>query len=188
MYVNITNACPCACVFCIRNTTDCVGDADSLWLPYEPSLEEIKRAFDERSDLNQVDEVVFCGYGEPMVRANDVVDIAKYVKEKSGLRVRINTNGLIKFLAPDFDVSALSGLVDSVSVSLNADDEAEYTRIVNPVFGLVAYNAVIEFIKEAKQYTSVTATVLEDLGPERIENCHRIAQALGIPLRVRGYM
>jgi TatD family-associated radical SAM protein len=188
LYVNITNACPCACVFCIRQSTDSVGDADSLWLEREPTVEEVKRAFDARDDLHDVDEVVFCGYGEPMVRAWDVLAIAKHIKEKTGLKVRINTNGLVKLLAPDFDVALLAGVVDSASVSLNADDAAEYVRIVQPVFGPAAYDAVVDFVKETKQYMDVTVTVMEDLGQARIDNCRQIAKTLGVPLRVRSYM
>lgn len=188
LYVNITNACPCACVFCIRQSTDSVGDADSLWLEHEPTVEEVKRTFDAREDLHDVDEVVFCGYGEPMVRAWDVLAIAKHIKEKTGLKVRINTNGLVKLLAPDFDVALLAGVADSVSVSLNADDTAEYVRIVQPVFGPAAYDAVVDFVKEAKRYMDVTVTVMEDLGQTRIDNCRQIAKTLGVPLRVRSYM
>ena len=187
LYVNITNYCPCACIFCIRNSTDSVGDAKTLWLEHEPAIDEIKQAFDQRQDLDEIDEIVFCGYGEPMTRANDVIDISAYIKEKTSLKVRINTNGLVKFLVPSFEISKLA-IVDSISVSLNADDAEEYMRLVNPQFGISSFDAVVDFAKEAKKYTDVVLTVLEDLAPERIENCRRLAKDLGLPLRVRGYM
>ena len=187
LYVNITNVCPCACVFCIRNLTDTVGDAESLWLEREPTLEEIKLAFDTRQYLHEVNEVVFCGYGEPMVRADDVIEIAEYIKRKTNLKVRINTNGLVKLLVPSFEVSKLA-VADSISVSLNADDAEEYMRIVNPQFGIESFDAMIDFVKEAKAYTDVSLSVMDIIGAERIENCGRIAEKLGVPLRVRGYM
>jgi len=187
LYVNITNHCPCACVFCIRNYTSGVGDAQSLWLEHEPTIEEIKHAFHQRQDLTEIDEMVFCGYGEPMTRAKDVIDISAYIKESIGAKIRINTNGLVKLLAPSFDVSTLA-VIDSISVSLNADDAVEYMRLVNPQFGIDSYNAMLDFVKEAKKYTTVVLTVLNDLVPERIDNCRHLAKDLGLPLRIRGYM
>ena len=187
LYVNITNRCPCSCIFCIRNLTDSVGDAPSLWLEQEPTLDEIKLAFQDRQDLNEVNEVVFCGYGEPMARANDIFFLSSFIKKMTGLKVRINTNGLVNFLVPDFDVSKLA-IVDSISVSLNADDAEEYVRIVRPKFGLESYNGMLKFVTDAKKYTDVTLTVMSDLGTERIGNCYRIAEELGVPLRIRGYM
>ena len=189
LYINITNACPCDCVFCIRNLTDSVGSADTLWLPQEPTLAEIKNAFDEaqRRDLYEIDEIVFCGYGEPMTRANDVIEIAAYIKSKTSLSVRINTNGLVKLLHPGFDIAKLS-VIDSISVSLNADDAQEYLRITRPVFGLESYNALLDFIQEARNHTAVTLTVMENLDAERIENCKQLAKALNSVLRIRAFM
>jgi len=166
-----------------------VGSADTLWLPQEPTLAEIKNAFDEaqRRDLYEIDEIVFCGYGEPMTRANDVIEIAAYIKSKTSLSVRINTNGLVKLLHPGFDIAKLS-VIDSISVSLNADDAQEYLRITRPVFGLESYNALLDFIQEARNHTAVTLTVMENLDAERIENCKQLAKALNSVLRIRAFM
>jgi len=163
-----------------------VGDAESLWLEREPTVEEVKFAFDQRKDLHEVNEVVFCGYGEPMVRADDVIEIAEYIKRKTSLKVRINTNGLVKLLVPDFEMNKLAA-VDNISVSLNADDAEEYMRIVNPQFGIESFDAMIDFAKEAKVYIDVALTVMDILNAERIENCKRIAGELDVPLRVRRY-
>jgi len=187
LYVNITNTCPCACVFCIRNLTDTVGDANSLWLEREPTIDEIKQAFDARQDLHEVDEIVFCGYGEPMVRASDIVEITHYMKSKTMLPVRVNTNGLVKLIDPTFEIDRLV-IMDSISVSLNADDAGEYLRIVQPDFGIASYDALLEFVEEIKEFVNVTLTVMEILGAERIANCRQIADALGVELRVREFM
>ncbi|MCL2216296.1 MAG: TatD family nuclease-associated radical SAM protein [Defluviitaleaceae bacterium] len=184
LYVNITNNCPCACIFCIRGLTDSVGDAESLWLEREPSMEEIKVALDRRTDLAEIDEIVFCGYGEPMERAEDVIEIAQYMKKKSTSPVRLNTNGLVQLINPEFDIAKLA-VMDEVSISLNADDAEEYDRITRPRFGAASYDEMLEFAKAAKAYTSVIFTVVDTLSPKRIENCRRIAQELGVPLRVR---
>ena len=42
-YINMTNRCPCRCVFCVRDSTPRLGDADSLWLDHEPTVEEVMR-------------------------------------------------------------------------------------------------------------------------------------------------
>lgn len=42
VYMNITNKCPCSCVFCIRSNGDGLGSAESLWLKKDPTLEEIE--------------------------------------------------------------------------------------------------------------------------------------------------
>ena len=65
VYFNITNKCPCRCTFCIRNTEDAIGEASNLWFEHEPALEEIYKAIDE-FDFSDCNEVVFCGYGEPV--------------------------------------------------------------------------------------------------------------------------
>lgn len=64
LYVNLTNKCPCACTFCLRQTMDHVGEAHSLWLEREPSAEEVIAEF-AKFDMNEFEEVVFCGFGEP---------------------------------------------------------------------------------------------------------------------------
>ena len=59
LYINMTNKCPCACVFCIRDETDHVGNSDSLWLDHEPTVEEVKNDYRNPSahtnELRRVD-------------------------------------------------------------------------------------------------------------------------------------
>jgi len=183
LYVNITNDCPCDCTFCIRNSYDGVGDATSLWLPHPPTLHEIFTAFD-RQDLSDVDEIVFCGYGEPLARGKEIAVITAYLRSKTSLPFRLNTNGLAVLLFSCFDFDSLAAF-ETVSVSLNADDADEYVRLVQPVFGKESYQAVLDFIKKARQHTTVIATVVDVLAPERIENCRELTTALGVLFRVR---
>jgi len=192
LYLNITNECSCDCVFCLRNTADGVGDAASLWLEREPSLDEIKSAIDAALPADDIDEIVFCGYGEPMVRASVVIEISHYIKShhsspcrKPAQKVRINTNGLVFLMCPSFDVGQLS-IVDTVSISLNADDGEEYQRTARPRYGAAAFDSLLDFARAAKAYTSVVFSVVEGtLSPARMENCKRIAREMGIPLRIR---
>ncbi|MCL1862370.1 MAG: TatD family nuclease-associated radical SAM protein [Defluviitaleaceae bacterium] len=183
LFVNITNACPCDCVFCIRNLSDGMNAGESLWLEREPTVSEVESAYIARSDLQELEEVVFCGYGEPMERADDVITLAQFFK-KSGKTVRLNTNGLARLIS-DFDVSRLQGAVDIVSISLNADTQEEYLRVTRPKFGKIAYDEMLNFARDAKKYASVTLTVVGVIEKHRIVNCQNIAQNLGVGFRVR---
>ena len=99
VYLNITNSCPCKCKFCIRNNSDSVGDADTLWFSgHNPSFDEIKKAIDEYDFTGYNGEVIFCGYGEPTFAYDNLIKTCKYIHEKLGLKVRLNTNGLSDLL------------------------------------------------------------------------------------------
>jgi len=191
LYLNITNTCPCACVFCLRETQSGVGDAASLWLEREPEPEEIKAALNACYPFDGMDEIVFCGYGEPMARADVVVEICQYVKDifakngRAALPIRINTNGLVYLMCPGFDASTLAA-VDTVSISLNADDPAEYLRVARPRFGEQSFDALLDFARDAREYTDVVFSVVEGtMSDQRLENCMRIAQELGVSFRLR---
>ncbi len=79
--------------FCIRNEKDEVANSGSLWLEHEPSVDEVKEAFN-KYNLDDYDEIVFCGYGEPLMRINELIEVAMFIKRKSSIKIRINTNGL----------------------------------------------------------------------------------------------
>ncbi len=189
LYANITNKCPCACVFCIRRNGDGVGSSDSLWLDHEPDFEEIAEAFD-RFDKTGLSELVFCGYGEHMMRAEILLKTAEYVKEKTDMKIRINTNGLISLMNPNFDIAALKYRIDKVSISLNASDPDKYFRLTNSEYGLPSYNSMLNFALRVKEYVpEVSFTVVNcDLGEEEIERCTERAKDCGIPLRIRHYV
>lgn len=189
LYANITNQCPCACEFCIRKNSDSVGDNDSLWLEHEPSYEEIINAFDS-FDKTGLDELVFCGYGEPMMRAHMLVKTAEYIKAKTNMKIRINTNGLIAFMEPLFDISTLKYKIDKVSISLNASNPDKYFQITNPKYGLPSYNAMLNFALRVQEFVpDVSFTIVDmDLDEEEIEKCRERARDLGLPLRIRHYV
>lgn len=188
MYINITNGCPCRCVFCIRDNADSIKDNDSLWLEHEPSFEEITAAFDA-FDKTGMTDAVFCGYGEPMVRADMLVRVAEYIKANSDMKIRLNSNGLVKLIHPDFDLNRLRGCIDSVSISLNAPDAARYNEVTRPSFGEKAFDVMLDFAKQMKQICkNVGFTVVDIISPEEIEQCRSLAEELDIPLRVRAYV
>ncbi len=188
LYINITNGCPCDCVFCIRKNGDSIEDNDSLWLEHEPTFEEICAAFD-KFDKTGIKEAVFCGYGEPTVRADMLIKTAEYIKAKSDLKLRVNTNGLVRLIHKDFDVQRFKGVIDSFSISLNAPNAKRYNEVTRPRFGEPAFDEMLRFAKDIKFMGIETAfTVVDVITSEEIEECKKLAESLEIPLRVRAYV
>ena len=184
LYLNITNACPCSCVFCIRNHTSGVGDAESLWLEREPSVNEVIAALNGYC-FDNITEIVFCGFGEPLERADDVVQIAQHIKSITDLPLRLNTNGLVTQLHPGFDVARLT-VMDTISISLNADDANEYQRLTQSRFGSDSYDVMLEFAKAAAKHSRIVMSVIGDvLSETRIDNCRQIAASMGAEFHIR---
>jgi TatD DNase family protein len=179
LYLNLTNRCTNSCSFCVRFHKDYVK-GHNLRLHDEPTEEELKEAI---GDPSQYHEVVFCGYGEPLLRLDIVKSLARWIKEKGG-HVRINTNGHGNLIHGRNILTELAGIVDTLSISLDAQDDETYQRICAPTYKN-AFREVVSFIREAKAYVpSVQATVVETEGVD-IEKCRKLTEELGIPLRVR---
>ena len=188
IYVNMTNRCPCACTFCLRQNEESVYGSDSLWLEREPTVKEVCDSIDAW-DLNKYNEVVFCGYGEPTERLDDLIEVAKYIKSKSDIKIRINTNGLADLIWNEPTAPKLQGLIDTVSISLNATNKEEYLKIVRPKFGIESYEAMLKFTKECTKYVpSVVMTVVDIVvSKEEQEICRKICESVGATLRIRPY-
>ncbi|ADY55333.1 Radical SAM domain protein [Syntrophobotulus glycolicus DSM 8271] len=183
LYVNLTNRCPNACRFCIRNKPEAF--AHDLWLDQEPSAGEVIREILAR-ELSQYRQLVFCGFGEPLERLEEVLEIVRRVKEKNKIYVRINTNGLAgkihrRDVTPQFET-----LIDGLSISLNAGNAEEYDAVCHSVFGLEAFPAILDFAAKSKAYVQdVQFSVVDCLPPDRLAACRKIAAELDIPLKVR---
>ena len=188
IYVNMTNRCPCACTFCLRQNGESIYGSDSLWLEREPTVKEVCDSIDAW-DLNKYNEVVFCGYGEPTERLDDLLEVAKYIKSKSDIKIRINTNGLADLIWNEPTAPKLQGLIDTVSISLNATNKEEYLKIVRPKFGIESYEAMLKFTKECTKYVpSVVMTVVDIVvSKEEQEICRKICESVGATLRIRPY-
>jgi TatD DNase family protein len=179
LYLNITNRCTNECSFCIRFHSDYVK-GHNLRLSDEPTEEELKKAI---GDPSQYREVVFCGYGEPLLRIDLVKSVAAWIKQNKG-RVRINTNGHGNLIHGRNILPELKGIVDSISISLDAHDEETYNKICRPSFKN-AFREILSFIKEAGKYipeVKITVVTLEGVD---VEKCRKIAEDLGVGFRVR---
>ena len=189
IYVNMTNKCPCNCVFCLRHIKDLREDS-TLWLKDgEPDVESVLALFAEY-DLSVINELVFCGYGEPLERLADVCTVIDSLKETyPGLKVRVNTIGLANLIYGRDVTPELKGRVDTISISLNAPNAEEFYELTRSRFGLESYEALKEFAVLAKSYVpNVVMTVVEKVMPEeKIAMCQKICDDLGVTLRVRPY-
>ena len=191
LYVNLTNRCDCACVFCLRRNGN-KGSiyADDLWLDHEPSREEALAAILEKHP-ETFRELVFCGFGEPTYRIDDVLWLVDELKKVCALPpVRINTNGHANLLAGRDVTPELTGRIDVLSISLNGSDAAEYTAVTCPQSGELGWEAMLDFTRRAaRTVPKVMMTVVnKDKTPEEIERCRALAGSLGATLRVREYI
>ena len=186
LYVNLTNRCPYSCTFCLRQTMDKMGESDSLWLEHEPSVEEVKEAF-SAWDMSLYDEVVFCGFGEPTERFDDLLLVAKFVKENYGKPIRINTNGAGNLVNGRDIVPEMKGLIDCVSVSLNHPHKDRYCELVQSKFGEQSFDAMLDFARESVKYVPkvVMTTVDTTITKEEEEECAKICEEIGAAYRIR---
>lgn len=186
VYANITNRCDCSCTFCIRSHKDSIGEADNLWHQSEPALDEIKAAMDA-FDFAGYEELVFCGYGEPTCALENLLASAAYAKEKFGVKIRLNTNGLANLYHKRNVVPELAGVIDSVSISLNAPTAEKYQEVTRPQFEN-GFAAMLEFASLAKEaFAHTQLSIVDVLPPEEIEECQRIADERGIFLKIRKF-
>ncbi len=186
LYINPTNRCTNKCEFCIRFTPSGVDHID-LWLKREPSADEIITEL-ERQDYKSYKEIVFCGYGEPLMRFDTVMEVCRYIKKNSNASIRINTNGHANHCAGRDVTPEMKGLVDTISISLNASTAAEYQKICKCDFGEDGFWEMLDFAKKAKEYVPhVVLSVVDVIGKDEIEACRKIAQDIGVEYRVREY-
>ena len=186
LYLNLTNRCPCACTFCIRQKNEKFYTQDSLWLDHEPSFEEVKEAL-SKENLDNYSEFVFCGFGEPTEALDLLLETARYIKSKSDKPIRINTNGLGNLINKKDITPLFEGLIDAVSISLNSSDPQVYLERVRPKFGKEAHAAMLEFASQAVKYVPNVkmTTVSTTISKEDEKKCQEICDKLGVGYRIR---
>ncbi|MGI6005361.1 MAG: TatD family nuclease-associated radical SAM protein [Christensenellales bacterium] len=185
LYVNLTNRCNNACEFCIRNGSDGIGQ-HRLWLEKDPTAQEIIDAM-EKAGLSRYPEVVYCGFGEPIMALDVIVEVSRYLRGlPSPPRIRINTNGQGNLIHGRDIVPELKEAVDVVSISMNAPDAKKYDELCHPSFGRHAFYGILEFARLCLENGIDTVfTVVDVMHEKDIEKCRRIARSLGARFRVR---
>ncbi|MBR2955069.1 MAG: TIGR04100 family radical SAM protein [Ruminococcus sp.] len=188
LYLNLTNQCPCACTFCIRNNGDGAYGSDPLWLEHEPTMEEIKADLSKR-DISAYNEVIFCGFGEPTCRLDALLETAKWLKSNcETVKFRLNTNGLGDLVNNRPIAEELCEIIDTISISLNAGTKEEYMKVTRPKFEN-AWEAMHKFTADCVNTgkSQVVMSVVDVISPEQIEASREVAESLGAVLRVRTY-
>ncbi len=188
IYINLTNKCTNNCVFCIRRNEHAIK-GDDLWLSNEDvTFDMVKSQLEKFSNFK---EVVFCGYGEPTIKLDLLKEVAKYLKSKfAGIRIRLNTNGQGNLINNKDIIPELKGLIDEMSVSLNAATNEDY-MLISGCKNPKAYESVKDFIKECVenniQTTATVVTGFEDYKVD-VEECEKITKQAGAKFRNRAWL
>ena len=187
LYLNITNHCTNRCDFCIRDHG--TGLFANLKLEREPLLDEILEDVLSQN-LHKYKEIVFCGYGEPTCRLYDLLAVCKKLREVTDTPIRLNTNGHASLISGEDTAPMFKGLIDVVSISMNAADPDTYYQLCHPKFGEDTYVGVLKFAREISKYVpKVVLTAVEGtIQPDDVDRCRRIAADLGAEFRLREYI
>lgn len=181
-YLNLTNRCTLRCRFCPKFNHRWDVHAYSLRLHREPDARDLIEAVGEPDTWR---EIVFCGLGEPGLRLDVILETARALKSRGNTPLRLNTDGLINRVHGRDVTGELAGLIDAVSISLNAQDERLYQCHCRPP-GEGAYADMLDFARRARdRLPSVTLTAIDGLAGVDIEACADIARGLGVDFRPR---
>jgi TatD family-associated radical SAM protein len=181
LYLNITNSCTLECVFCPKSRSDYRLGKQDLQLSRRPEAGDIIAAV---PDPAKHAEVIFSGFGEPTLRLNVLLEVARDLKARGG-RVRVDTDGLANLVHDRNVLGSMAGVVDSLSVSMNAQNEAVYEQYCQPNLP-GSYDAMLAFLRDATHYVPhVTATAIIGLRGVDISACRRIAEQAGADFRGR---
>jgi len=182
LYINLTDRCSLDCGFCPKTHDDYDLHEYNLRLEKLPSLDELLVTM---PSLSKYREVIFCGFGEPTLRLKVLLPLAKYIKQKYNISIRLNTDGLGSLVNKRNIVPELAQCIDVVSVSMNAQNESVYDLHCRPAIA-GSYVAMLDFLKQAKQHIpQVTATAINGLEGVDINACKLIAKRLGVKFRAR---
>ena len=161
----------------------------SLWLDVEPTVDDVKSELDALN-WQLVKEIVFCGFGEPTIRLDALTTLLRYVKSTHPqISTRLNTNGLGNLehgrnIAPEF-----KGILDVASISLNESSAERYLQITRSKFGLQAYESMLNFAEDIKNYVPLVVMTIVDkvTPPAEIDACRKICELRSLTLRIRPY-
>jgi TatD DNase family protein len=181
-YLNITNRCSNHCSFCAK-FSDFYVKGHFLHLEREPTAGEVLAAI---GNPDSYDEIVFCGYGEPLLRLDLVREVATALKQR-GCKIRINTDGQANLVYGRNILPELAGLIDTISVSLNAADAETYQNLCASPFGEAGFAGVCAFLAAAKEYIPLVIASAVTVPGLDIDAVRRVAESLGVQFREREY-
>lgn len=180
-YLNITNRCTLRCAFCPKFNNEWTVQDYGLRLAGDPTVEQIVTAAGNPEDYR---EIVFCGLGEPTLRLYALLEVATRLRPRAR-RIRLNTDGLANLVYGRDVTPDMEGLIDALSVSLNAQNEEVYNLHCRPKLP-GAYEAMLDFVKHARDFVpEITLTAIDGLPGVDIAACEKIARDLGVGFRRR---
>ncbi|MCK5128826.1 MAG: TatD family nuclease-associated radical SAM protein [Clostridiales bacterium] len=185
LYINLTNQCTNNCDFCIRHNADGIDGYD-LWLKKEPKTTDVIHEL-KKYKISKFNEIVFCGYGEPMMKLDVLIEVSHYIKKHyPDTQIRINTNGQANLYYREDITTKLHGLIDVINISLNAPSADEYDEICHSDFSTRAYEGLLEFAQLAKKHVPmIRLSVVDVIGEVKVRQCQKIADDNQIELHVR---
>lgn len=198
IYINLTNNCTNKCIFCLRqDKADVCGQEmwlDSETFGAEEVIKQLENVIKKQLDCGKpqsLNEIIFCGYGEPLLKLELLKEVATYIRNKyPTTKIRVNSNGHANLIYKRNVAEELKPLIDDISISLNASTEEEYNELSQPnISG--AYAAVKDFIKSCSEAgISTTASVVENYKGRHLNlaECEKIANSLGAKFRVREWI
>lgn len=185
MYVNMTNKCNCDCTFCLRH----LKEDHKLWLRGgEPSIAQVEAEF-KQIPMQNVAEIVICGFGEPTMRLHDLLQVLQFIRANyPDKKIRMNTNGLSDLQYKEKTAHLFKGLLDTISISLNESTAQKYLDVTRSRFGIKSYEAMLDFAKDCKNYIpNVVVTIVDVIGEKEIAACQKVCQQHGLHLRIRRF-
>ena len=188
LYLNVTNRCSNNCYFCFRKFKTGIKEFN-LKLENEPTVDEVQKKLRKVIDKKSWNEVVFCGFGEPLERFDLVLEVTRWLRKNYQKAIRVDTNGHGYLLNNGRDVAKelKDAGIDKVSVSLNAPNKATYNKICKPMFE-DAYEKVLEFIIKAVEagiQTEATAVTIPEVDLSKV---NVLAERMGAKFSVRQYI
>lgn len=187
LYVNLTNKCSNGCDFCVRNERDSYYGYN-LWLKNgDPTAEKVIAAANAM-DLSKYKEAVFCGFGEPTYKVNEMLALCDFFHAK-GISTRLNTNGQGNLINKRDIVPDLKGKIDFVNISLNFSCAEKYQPVCRSQYGASGFEAILEFARQCRRNdVACRFSIVDCIGEDEVEACKRLAESMHVPLYVRSYI
>ncbi|ACC98711.1 Radical SAM domain protein [Elusimicrobium minutum Pei191] len=196
LYINLTNRCPNLCVFCIKSKWEMRFEGYNLNLEgKEPSAQEVVAKIHGELAKASVEQIVFCGYGEPTVKLpvlTEICDIlnAEMKEGKIGKSIiRLNTIGLGNKIWGRDIVPDLQGRIKQIYISLNSNKPEQWAKLVRPAKGYEdGFESVVGFIKNCiGKFDKVVVSTVEGLGVDT-QDMGNFVKELGAEFYVRSFL
>lgn len=148
-YVNVTNRCLNDCLFCIKRNGSLFFGFDLSVQQKFPKVTDILSALFAFPTGDTLQEVVFCGMGEPLLCYDGVLEACCAIKKlrPKNVAIRIDTSGLFWAYEKRLDILEW---IDILSVSLNAENAEKYAELCQPKVNR-AYEVLMDFLRAVKK-------------------------------------